>query len=339
MAVDDVTVVIPLHTSVAWVDNVVGNVTRLGGRARIIISDPFEADAALATLRTRVGAVPHVVFAGRRPLAAGWPAHYNDLFARARTPLVMVLAHDDEIDALWVDAACAALAASPDAILAVGDLVDEADHARRIVLQPALGSLSAYDRVRAGSSLVVADGAALGVAMRGVFRREAALPVPVGIPGDEWADIYWAIAMLVRGRFVTIPGAEYRKRFRPDGTHLQWAPLDRRAMAQHLRDAIAAGADGLSREALLAAAWEGDRSHLLDEVDALRAHVAGLADQVERESRARACAQTQAGEQAEAARYAEAERERLLQALGRVHGSRTWRVTEPLRRLAARLRR
>jgi hypothetical protein len=114
--------------------------------------------------------------------------------------------------------------------------------------------------------MLVHDGGALGLAMRGIFRREGAAGVPEDIPGDEFADAYWAIAMLTHGRFVPIPGALYLKRFREDGTHVRWGQLDREAMGTCVAEAIRAGSAPGDWAGLIEAAWHADRSDLLAEI-------------------------------------------------------------------------
>ncbi len=179
------TVSIPLHASAPWVDVVVGNVERLAGVARVVVSDATGADDALERVRDAVGTRPGVEFLGPRSLAAGWVAHSNDLLSRASTPYVMWLPHDDDIDADWVVAAERELDAHPDAVLAVGavgSVVDRdgmVEHSGRIELDPRLTGGDAGTRMLAGGlEWLGGRGCPLGLLFRSVARREAAVPLP-----------------------------------------------------------------------------------------------------------------------------------------------------------------
>ena len=50
MPAADITVLIPLHASAAWLDTVRGNLARLAGRASIIVSDATVRDDSLRVL-------------------------------------------------------------------------------------------------------------------------------------------------------------------------------------------------------------------------------------------------------------------------------------------------
>ncbi|MEQ9094298.1 MAG: glycosyltransferase family A protein, partial [Miltoncostaeaceae bacterium] len=267
------TVAIPLHRGLPWVDSVVGNIARLRGHARLIVSDVHEHDGALEEVRRRVDAGPDLILVGRRDLAAGWVAHCNDLLARATTPLFMWLPQDDEIDAGWIARCEAALGAHPAAVLAHGVLVGvdaEGLQHRGEVIAPSghLADPALDGRLHAAGRFLVDAPAPLGIAFRGVFRREWACPLPAGDADGEWGDLLWALAMLLRGPFVEAPGAAYRKRYRPDGEHTWWTPTARPPglVPAVLRALVDAGpAEHLP--AALAALWAGDREARIASLD------------------------------------------------------------------------
>ena len=117
-----VTVAIPLHRGRRWADNVLGNIARLRGHARVLVSDAHEHDDALRTIRERAEPGDDLTLVGRRDVPAGWVPHYNDLLNRAGTPLMMWLPQDDEIGAEWVVDCARTLRRFPEAILATGAL-------------------------------------------------------------------------------------------------------------------------------------------------------------------------------------------------------------------------
>ena len=191
------TVTIPLFRSAPWLEVIERNVTRLAGVARVIISDPTGADEAFLALQDR-GFGASVEFAGARDLEPGWVAHCNDLAARARTPYVMWLSHDDEIEPAWVHASVAALDRDPTAVAAVGRVTGESPRAE-FAQNPDYSSRSQRDRVAAGlRDLVQGRPDSLGLLFRSVQRRELA-PLLLPTPNDAWADVPWALKMLSRG--------------------------------------------------------------------------------------------------------------------------------------------
>ena len=191
------TVTIPLFRSAPWLEVIERNVTRLAGVARVIISDPTGADEAFLALQDR-GFGASVEFAGARDLEPGWVAHCNDLAARARTPYVTWLSHDDEIEPAWVHASVAALDRDPTAVAAVGRVTGESPRAE-FAQNPDYSSRSQRDRVAAGlRDLVQGRPDSLGLLFRSVQRRELA-PLLLPTPNDAWADVPWALKMLSRG--------------------------------------------------------------------------------------------------------------------------------------------
>lgn len=255
---DDVTVLIPLHRSAQWFDVVDANIERLLPRVRMIVSDPFGEDDTLDRLRAKWSS-PRIEFVGRRPLERGWVAHYNDLLERCSTTFFLWLAHDDEIDADYVDRCRDAIDADPGATGAFGgiDPIDGFGASGPLVECPS--------RVVEGGSRGALDALAgwtLGIAFRSVFRTEGSRPIPHTTAIDEWADLVWLFGRLLDGPLVHVPGARYRKRFVADSTHTEWrddllGPL----LVVHLAEEVARIEDPTERLATLRALGEWSASH------------------------------------------------------------------------------
>lgn len=326
------------------------NIARLRGVARIIVSDAHEHDDALRRIRERVGAGDDVEFAGRRDLPPGWVPHYNDLMERVTTPLMMWLPQDDEIDAAWVAGGERALRETPGAVIATGIMrAVEEDGCERagltVVGSPLLESADRETRIAAATEFLCRDWGPIGLPFRGVFRRERAFPLAEGRARGEWADILWLLGMVTRGPFATTPGAVYGKRFHPTSEHVWWSSFARSPDSVPLTlDALRA-ALGNDDMPAIAAAWRGDRTALLRLLTDAEGHLAHLSEAVaEREIRI-AELDAQLGE-SRAAHLREIEQTRAARddgerrareaaaALAVLTGSRSWRLTEPLRRLA-----
>ena len=224
------TVLIPLHRSSRYVEAVAGNVARLAGLARVVVSDATELDDSLAQLRARVTA-PGVCWLGARPITPGWVAHCNDLQSRVTTPYTMWLPHDDEIGPEWIVESEARLEERPDAIGACGsireiDPIAGNDLPAQAFLAEAFSAPEVGERRAAARDFVEAgDLARLGLLFRAVVRAERAPRLPIALPRDEWADVLWGAELLSRGPVAGID-AVYGKRLRPDSAHAAWPAFD-----------------------------------------------------------------------------------------------------------------
>lgn len=220
------TVAIPLHRSQRWLDVIAGNIERLLGSARIVVSDASGLDDSLDRLQRRFGDLADVEWRAGGAGRSGWVAHCNALLGAATTPYFMWLPHDDEIDEDWVRSAEAELDAHPRSVLAIGTTRAVGTEAPLVMSSdPRFTVETAEDRLRAAIDTVFAgDVTTLGVAFRGVFRRTRAVPLTAPDQDSAWADIRWAGRMLAAGSFV-VTTAEYRKRYHDDNEHHRWPPL------------------------------------------------------------------------------------------------------------------
>lgn len=216
----DITVLIPLHESATWLEVVRGNLGRLAGRVAIIVSDATARDDTLAALEREWGGREGLTLLGARDLRPGWVAHYNDLFARVRTSRFLWLAHDDEIDAAHVAVLSSVLDEHPEAAGACGLLEPMEGPGLIAVPQPRLPP-PATDRFRFRANQLLFEWN-LGVAFRGLFRRERVGPIPATTAIDEWADLVWLYGVCLEHPLVQTDRTIYRKRFTTTSTHAAW---------------------------------------------------------------------------------------------------------------------
>jgi hypothetical protein len=216
-----VAVLVPLHRSARFIDVVEGNLRRLARVAHLVVSDADEADGTLAELRQRIADDVDVVWLGRRDIAQGWIAHYNDLVARVEHEHFMWLPHDDEIDAIYLERCLEVLDAQPGVPGAVGSIAN--------ILGPDLLDVGMPDHPHADDAGAWVSEANrllfewnLGIGFRSVFRAGAVGPIRPTTPASEWADIVWVYGVCLEQPVAYVPAAPYRKRFYASSTHAGW---------------------------------------------------------------------------------------------------------------------
>ena len=234
----DVSILIPLHHASRFLDVVRRNIRELSPSARVIVSDPSDTDHAVDLLREEFDGVSNVTFLDRRPLDDGWIPHYNDLAPRVKTPFLMWLAQDDEVDASYVARCRSLLLADRHLGAAVGEIRPIEGDGCMSVPQPPFPSQSELDEYRYPANALLFRWNP-GILFRAVFRTKYVTPIRPSFQGDNWADVVWAYGFTLDHRIAQDHFAAYRKRFYSDSTHWQW---DRRiflpACLPHFSDQI-----------------------------------------------------------------------------------------------------
>jgi hypothetical protein len=226
MDLSNVTVAIPLHKSLKYKDVVLGNIDRLVGHCKIIVSDCTEEDILYKELEIQFREVDNVYTIGKRNTGVGWLAHWNDLMSEVETKFFMWLPHDDEINLDWVYKNLQNLMENPrlagsfgllDRILEDGSLKEEGQR---------FPSNIESDRDYLANHLI--DIWNLGIAMRAVWDKSKVLPLlPTQEPMDEWADIIWIYGILLEHPISQISTVSYRKRWYTGSAHSYWRPFDK----------------------------------------------------------------------------------------------------------------
>lgn len=217
----ELTIVIPLHGAVRWVDVISDNIAATPQRARIVVSDRSQIDDALPVLRSRHQGDRRIHFVAARG-GPGWREHINELISASATPLFSILPQDDSITAGYYEALLSALHDQPGAGLAFPRLrairagTNHVDHrpppfelGRRPPWEEAIALHREWN---------------LGVPWRGVVRRRHLMPM-LATPGDAWADLIWVFGIAVEAHLVEEPEAVYLKRYHDSMTHGDWTPL------------------------------------------------------------------------------------------------------------------
>jgi hypothetical protein len=324
------TVAIPLHASVPWLDVVEGNLRRLAGHARLVVSDASGADDAVDQLRRRCADVPGITWR-TTPAPPGWVEHCNALLTEARTEFFMWLPHDDDVAEDWIDEAEKALDADASAVLAIGVVKAQRAEGRLSTLRIDPRTLDP-DRERrltgTAEIWVAGDLGSLGVAFRGVFRRVVAPPLPQLDDVGSWGDLLWAGELLKRGHFTTI-NSSYLKRFHPANTHPSWVRLrDDERLRSRLIPELFDELPTTSALRALGRVWEYERLRRGEEVAVLNGRLA-LSDQALRDTES-ALRNTESSFRNTESAFRNTE--------SAFRASTSWRVTAPGRALGRALR-
>ena len=232
MDLNNVTIAIPLHRSLEYKDIVLGNIDRLAGHCKIILSDCTEEDSLFKDLEIQFRAVKNVRTIGKRSIGGGWLPHWNDLMNEVETKYFMWLSHDDEIDLDWVSANLQNLMDNPqlagsfgllDQILEDGSLMEFGDRFPSIARS-----------IRNFSANQLIDSWNLGIAVRAVWNKSKVLQfLPTQEPMDEWGDIVWIYGILLEHPISQISNVSYRKRWYKGSAHSYWRGFDI-VLARHL---------------------------------------------------------------------------------------------------------
>lgn len=216
------TVAIPLHRAAPWIESICENAQRIPAHARILVSDETRIDDAMDRLRIRLAGDPRIVFRDARG-PTGWREHANALIAEAETDFFSLLPQDDWIADGYHQSLMDALHRRPSAGLAFGRIRTEGKPGGDV--EAMAGPPIPLGREEPWREALALDTAwNLGVAFRGVIRRERLLPI-LPTPGDRFADQIWVFGIALASHLVEVPDALYIKRYHERNTHGSWAPL------------------------------------------------------------------------------------------------------------------
>lgn len=219
---DDVSVLIPLHGSAPFIEVVAGNIDRLAGHVRVVVSDATVLDGTLDELRERFAGRPGISWLGKRHIAPGWVAHCNEIAAITDSEFMMWLPHDDDIDLSYVHACLEALVDDPNLGAVVGVVASLRGPGLHNRSQTAFPAPSRIEEFRLPANALLADWN-LGLLFRSLVRRSVWHPLPHTIGADEWADMVWGYGLALRTRVQQLETVTYGKRFHSASAHARWA--------------------------------------------------------------------------------------------------------------------
>jgi hypothetical protein len=225
MNLSSVTIAIPLHRSLKYKDIVLGNIDRLAGHCKIIVSDCTEEDSLIQDLETRFRTTKNVRTIGKRSMGVGWLPHWNDLMNEVATEYFMWLSHDDEIDLNWVSENLQNLLDNPQLAGSFGLLHQYLDNGELAEHGTRFPSINKSRRKYLANDLI--ESWNLGIATRAVWTKSKVLPIlRTQDPKDEWGDVVWIYGTLLEHEIAQISNVSYRKRWYAGSAHSYWRPLD-----------------------------------------------------------------------------------------------------------------
>ena len=221
-----VTIFIPLHSALRWVDNISEVIRNCPKDALIVVSDRTLEDNALKILRDVHRLDPRLKFlaVSGNP---GWREHVNWFLPQVRSEFFSIMPQDDCISRGHYESLLAALDADPTRGIAFGRIEAHGIPGKNApVLFPAMPpppSFSAWqDPWRA--AIALDRDWNLGIPFRGLIRKGLLLPI-LATPQDRFADQLWVLGMSLTAKLVEVPQAIYHKRYYPESTHAEWMPL------------------------------------------------------------------------------------------------------------------
>jgi hypothetical protein len=232
MDLNNVTIAIPLHRSLKYKEIVLGNIDRLAGHCKIILSDCTEEDILFQDLEIQFRTVKNIRLIGKRNMGVGWLPHWNDLMIEVETEYFMWLSHDDEIDLDWVTENLQNLMDNSQFAGSFGLLAQILEDGSLKEFGDRFPSLTGSNRNYLANQLI--DSWNLGIATRAVWNKSKVLPfLRTQEPMDEWGDIIWIYGILLEHPISQITTVSYRKRWYAGSAHTYWRGFDI-VLARHL---------------------------------------------------------------------------------------------------------
>jgi len=212
MDLSNVTIAIPLHRSLKYKEIVLGNIDRLAGHCKIILSDCTEEDNFFKDLEIQFRTAKNIRLIGKRSMGVGWLPHWNDLMNEVETEYFMWLSHDDEIDLDWVSANLQNLIDNPQLAGSFGLLDQILEDGLLRDIWGRFPTLMQSNRKYLANQLI--DRWNLGIATRAVWDKSKVLPfLLTQDPMHEWGDVIWIYGILLEHPISQISTVSYRKRF------------------------------------------------------------------------------------------------------------------------------
>jgi hypothetical protein len=232
MDLSNVTIAIPLHRSLKYKEIVLGNIDRLAGHCKIILSDCTEEDNFFKDLEIQFRTAKNIRLIGKRSMSVGWLPHWNDLMNEAETEYFMWLSHDDEIDLDWVAANLQNLIDNPQLAGSFGLLDQILEDGSLKEIGGRFPSPTQSNRKYLANQLI--NSWNLGIAVRAVWNKSKVSPfLHTQEPMDEWGDVIWIYGILLEHPISQIATVSYRKRWYAGSAHSNWRGFDV-VLARHL---------------------------------------------------------------------------------------------------------
>lgn len=237
------TIGIPLHGSLPFVDVISGNIEAVRrDDVEFLVSDRTGLDGAADLLAARHAGDPRVRVVTCVD-GSGWVDHCNLLLRQARGSYFCWMPHDDSFPPGWAESLLGLLEADSDTLMMFGRVEPEAIDHVRATLEPyghpphntGTGSWTVHDAVQV---LTRWRG---GYAFRGMFRRAPVVAHSLYLPRTREgidADKAWVFGMALLGRLRYVPEVSCLKRYYAGSASSRWK---RRATDHLVLGAVMAG--------------------------------------------------------------------------------------------------
>jgi hypothetical protein len=228
------TILIPLHCSQEWLENICQNIQRCPSDCRIIISDVTMRDDTIVQLEKRHADDSRIVFR-KRESDLEWRQHLNELFELVETEFFSILPHDDYTSDDYYPQLIAALDQDQNVGLAFGSIWRTYTHggAPKKFLRP---PFKLRRRSPWRDAIDLDQRWNLGIPWRGVIRSTYLWPTPINPYG--YSDQLWVFGIALQTYLEEVPSAVYYKRYHENNTHSAWEPLKGKKRMKLLRGII-----------------------------------------------------------------------------------------------------
>jgi hypothetical protein len=220
---DYLTVIFPLHRALQWIDIISENIKLCPQNCQIIISDRTLLDNAVLELKKRHQNDARIIFLDKVG-PAGWREHVNWLLPMLKTELFSIMPQDDSITPLYYQRLVDVMIKKPQVSLTFGPIVAHNFENNSEPVQFESLPFNTELRPTWVEAIELEQNWNLGIAYRGVIRRNLAQPIAATI-SDQAADIIWVFGIALRGYLTEVSDAVYHKRYHADSAHVGWRTL------------------------------------------------------------------------------------------------------------------
>lgn len=204
-----ITVAIPLHASLNWIDNIIGNIERIPENVeRIVVSDRTCVDNAAEVLRQKLQYDKRVTVTSRDE-GLSWPSHCQQLMDEDDSQYMIIMAHDDIFPQSWIPALHQTLQDHPKALMAYGRVQSVGEDGCTLAGASTFSQLSGIELqgTKAVNAFLRHE---MWIPNRGLFRRKKILDEGIRLDrtseipweGYRMWDEMWVLSMALRGSIV-----------------------------------------------------------------------------------------------------------------------------------------
>lgn len=214
------TIAIPLHKSLEWIDLVSANIELFPIDSKIIISDRTLLDDSIKVLQERHKNDKRITFISKKG-KAGWIEHANFLMKKCKTKLFSLMPHDDIITEGYYEKLIKAHIENRNCGLSFGiiEAKNVPNKEKSIIFKSpniALGRDISWKE-----AIILEKKWNLGIAYRGVVKRKLLKPI-IKTRDGIFADVYWVFGIALKQNLIEVSDALYIKNYHQKSAHANW---------------------------------------------------------------------------------------------------------------------